>query len=72
MADGKRIAVVPVVADASVPAADLPQRTKEWFTKPYALLLAAAVLGATLLLARRARRGPPRPRSPRPQEPEAA
>jgi serine-type D-Ala-D-Ala carboxypeptidase (penicillin-binding protein 5/6) len=71
-ADGKRIAVVPVAADAGVPAADLPQRTKEWFTKPYALLLAAAVLGGTLLLARRARRGPPRPRTPRPQEPEAA
>ena len=71
-ADGERIAVVPVVASSSVPAADLPQRTKEWFTKPFALLLAGAVLGATLLAARRARRGPPRPRAPRPQEPEAA
>ena len=71
-ADGKRIAVVPVVASSSVPAADLPQRTKEWFTKPFALLLAGAVLGATLLAARGARRGPPRPRAPRPQEPEAA
>jgi serine-type D-Ala-D-Ala carboxypeptidase (penicillin-binding protein 5/6) len=72
LADGKRIAVVPVVARTGVPAADLPQRTKEWFTKPYALLLVGAVLGATLLAARRARRRPPRPRSPRPQEPEAA
>jgi D-alanyl-D-alanine carboxypeptidase (penicillin-binding protein 5/6) len=72
LADGKRIAVVPVVAKTGVPAADLPQRTKEWFTKPYALLLAGALLGATLLAARRARRGPPRPRTPRPQEPEAA
>jgi serine-type D-Ala-D-Ala carboxypeptidase (penicillin-binding protein 5/6) len=71
-ADGERIAVVPVVASSSVPAADLPQRTKEWFTKPFALLLAGALLGATLLAARRARRGPPRPRAPRPQEPEAA
>jgi serine-type D-Ala-D-Ala carboxypeptidase (penicillin-binding protein 5/6) len=70
-ADGRRIAVVPVVSSSSVPAADLPQRTKEWFTKPYALLLAAAVLGGTLLAVRRARRGPPRPRTPR-QEPEAA
>ena len=32
----------------------------------------APLLGATVLAARRARRGPPRPRSPRPQEPEAA
>jgi serine-type D-Ala-D-Ala carboxypeptidase (penicillin-binding protein 5/6) len=72
LADGKRIAAVPVVSSSSVPAADLPQRTKEWFTKPYALLLAGALLGATVLAARRARRGPPRPRSPRPQEPEAA
>jgi D-alanyl-D-alanine carboxypeptidase (penicillin-binding protein 5/6) len=71
-ADGKLIAAVPVVASSGVPAADLPQRTKEWFTKPFALLLAAAVLGATLLALRRARRGPPRPRAPRPQEPEAA
>jgi D-alanyl-D-alanine carboxypeptidase (penicillin-binding protein 5/6) len=71
-ADGKRIAVVPVVASTGVPAADLPQKTKEWFTKPYDLLLAGVLLGGTLLVARRARRGPPRPRAPRPQEPEAA
>jgi serine-type D-Ala-D-Ala carboxypeptidase (penicillin-binding protein 5/6) len=71
LADGKRIAAVPIVASSSVPAADLPQRTKSWFTNPLALLLAAAVLGATVLVARRARRGPPRRRSPR-QEPEAA
>ena len=71
LADGKRIAAVPVVSSASVPAADLPQRTKEWFTKPLALLLAVAVLGATVLVARRARRGPPRSRTSR-SEPEAA
>jgi hypothetical protein len=71
LADGKRIAAVPIVSSASVPAADFPQRTKSWFTNPLALLLAAAVLGATVLVARRARRGPPRRRSPR-QEPEAA
>jgi serine-type D-Ala-D-Ala carboxypeptidase (penicillin-binding protein 5/6) len=70
-ADGKRIAAVPVVSSASVPAADLPQRTKEWFTNPLALLLAVAVLGATVLFARRARRGPPRGRASR-SEPEAA
>jgi D-alanyl-D-alanine carboxypeptidase (penicillin-binding protein 5/6) len=71
LADGKRIAAVPVVSDASVPAADLPQRTKAWFTNPLALLLAGIVLGATVLAARGARRGPPRRRTPR-QEPEAA
>jgi D-alanyl-D-alanine carboxypeptidase (penicillin-binding protein 5/6) len=71
LADGKRIAAVPIVASASVPAADLTQRTKDRFTKPYALLLAAIVLGGTVLVARRARRGPPRGRTPR-QEPEAA
>jgi len=71
LADGKRIAAVPIVSSASVPAADFPQRTKSWFTNPLALLLAAAVLGATVLVARRARRGPPRRRSAR-QEPAAA
>ena len=71
LADGKRIAAVPVVSSASVPAADLPQRTKDWFTNPLALLLAGAVLGGTVLAARRVRRGPPRRRTPS-QEPEAA
>ena len=71
LADGKRIAAVPIVSSASVPAADLPERTKDWFTKPLALLLAAAVLGATVLVARRVRRGPPRRRARR-SEPEAA
>jgi serine-type D-Ala-D-Ala carboxypeptidase (penicillin-binding protein 5/6) len=71
LADGKRIATVPVVSSASVPAADFSQRTKDSFTKPLVLVLAGIVLGGTLLIARRARRGPPRPRSPR-QEPEAA
>ena len=71
LADGKRIAAVPIVSSASVPAADLPQKTKQWFTQPLALVLAALVLGGTVLIARRARRGPPRRRTPR-QEPEAA
>jgi D-alanyl-D-alanine carboxypeptidase (penicillin-binding protein 5/6) len=71
LADGKRIAAVPIVSSASVPAADLPQRTKAWFTQPLALLLAAAVLGGTVLVARRLRRRPPRRRSAR-EEPEAA
>lgn len=71
LADGKRIAAVPIVSSASVPAADLSQRTKSWFTHPLALLLAAGVLGATVLVARRVRRGPPHRRTPS-QEPEAA
>ena len=70
-ADGERIAAVPIVAKSSVPAADLPQRTKDWFTKPLALLLSVLVLGGTVLTARRMRRKPPRSRTSR-QEPEAA
>jgi serine-type D-Ala-D-Ala carboxypeptidase (penicillin-binding protein 5/6) len=70
-ADGKRIAAVPIVAQSYVPGADLPQRTKDWFTRPFSLLLAVAVLGGTVLVGRRLRRGPPRPRPPR-SEPEAA
>jgi serine-type D-Ala-D-Ala carboxypeptidase (penicillin-binding protein 5/6) len=70
-ADGELIATVPIVASASVPAPDLTQRTKDWFTRPFALVLAGLVLGGTVLLARRLRRGPPRRRSPR-SEPEAA
>ena len=71
LADGKRIAAVPIVSKSSVPAADLPQRTKQWFTDPIALLLSLVVLGGTVLVARRVRRGPPSRRTPR-QEPEAA
>jgi D-alanyl-D-alanine carboxypeptidase (penicillin-binding protein 5/6) len=71
LADGKRIAAVPIVSAASVPAADLPQRTKDWFTRPLALLLAGGGGGATVLVARRLRRRRPRRRPPR-QEPEAA
>ena len=70
-ADGELIAKVPIVASSSVPAADLTQRTKDWFTRPLALVLAGLVLGGTVLMARRLRRGPPRRRSPR-SEPEAA
>ncbi len=69
-ADGKRIAAVPIVSSSSVPAADFPQRTKDWFTRPLAILVAALILGGTVLMARRMRR-PPRRESPR-SEPEAA
>jgi D-alanyl-D-alanine carboxypeptidase (penicillin-binding protein 5/6) len=70
-ADGVRIAAVPIVAKSFVPAADFPQRTKDWFTRPLGLLFAGAVLGGTVLVGRRLRRGPPRRRTPR-SEPEAA
>ena len=69
-ADGERIATVPIVAEHFVPAADVAQRTKDWFTRLPALILAVAVLGGTVLVARRLRRGPRR-RPPR-SEPEAA
>jgi len=71
-ADGELIAAVPLVAEFTVPKAGPGQRTKDWFTKPLALLLAAGVLGGTLLVGRRVRRGPPRRRPARSSEPEAA
>jgi D-alanyl-D-alanine carboxypeptidase (penicillin-binding protein 5/6) len=70
-ADGERIAVVPIVSELFVPATDLTQRTKDWFTRPFSLVLAVLVLGGTVLVGRRLRRGPPRRRPPR-SEPEAA
>lgn len=69
-ADGKRIAAVPIVAKYFVPAADFPQRAKNAFTRLPTLILALALLGGTVLVARRLRRGPRR-RPPR-SEPEAA
>jgi D-alanyl-D-alanine carboxypeptidase (penicillin-binding protein 5/6) len=52
---GKRIATVPLVAAEPVPAASFAQRTKAWFTRPLAVVLAFAVLGGTVFLARRRR-----------------
>jgi serine-type D-Ala-D-Ala carboxypeptidase (penicillin-binding protein 5/6) len=54
--DGRKIATVPLVAGWDVAKADLAQRTKSWFTRPLAVVLAFAVLGGTVLLARRRRR----------------
>jgi D-alanyl-D-alanine carboxypeptidase (penicillin-binding protein 5/6) len=51
--EGKRIATVPLVAAEAIPAASIGQRTKAWFTRPLAVVLAFAVLGGTVLLARR-------------------
>jgi serine-type D-Ala-D-Ala carboxypeptidase (penicillin-binding protein 5/6) len=56
MQDGRKIATVPLVSNAEVPAAGIAQRTKSWFSKPMAVVLAFAVLGGTVLLARRRRR----------------
>jgi D-alanyl-D-alanine carboxypeptidase (penicillin-binding protein 5/6) len=52
---GKKIAAVPLVAAEGIPQASLGQRTKAWFTRPLAVVLAFAVLGGTVLLARRRR-----------------
>jgi serine-type D-Ala-D-Ala carboxypeptidase (penicillin-binding protein 5/6) len=65
--DDRKIATVPLVAGWDVAKADLAQRTKSWFTRPLAVVLAFAVLGGTVLLARRRRR-PRGPRSRRARE----
>jgi D-alanyl-D-alanine carboxypeptidase (penicillin-binding protein 5/6) len=64
--DGHKIATVPLVASGEVPAAGLAQRTKSWFATPVGVVLAFAVLGGTVLLARSRRRprGPGRRRAP--------
>lgn len=51
--NGVRVGTVPLVAAEAVPAAGFGQRTKAWFTRPWAVVLAFAVLGGTVLLARR-------------------
>jgi serine-type D-Ala-D-Ala carboxypeptidase (penicillin-binding protein 5/6) len=67
--DGRKIATVPLVASAEVPEAGLAQRTKSWFARPLAVVLAFAVVGGTVVLARRRRR----PRGPGPRRaPEEA
>jgi serine-type D-Ala-D-Ala carboxypeptidase (penicillin-binding protein 5/6) len=70
-AHGKRVATVPLVAANTVPKADFGQQTKEWFTHPAALVLVAALLAGSVLLARRGRQVHRRRRRPR-GEPEAA
>jgi D-alanyl-D-alanine carboxypeptidase (penicillin-binding protein 5/6) len=72
MQGDRRIATVPLVAAAGVPAAGLGQKTKAAFTRAPVIVLAFAVLGGTVLLARRRRRGS-RPGRRRPsEEPRAA
>jgi serine-type D-Ala-D-Ala carboxypeptidase (penicillin-binding protein 5/6) len=70
---GKRkLATLPVVSSADVPEAGLAVRTKDRFTRPWALLLVALVaLSGTVLLTRVRRRGSGGRRGSR-REPEAA
>jgi serine-type D-Ala-D-Ala carboxypeptidase (penicillin-binding protein 5/6) len=63
--DGRKIATVDLVAATEVPKADLAQRTKSWFTRPLAVVLAFAVLSGTVLMARWRRPRGPGPRRPR-------
>jgi serine-type D-Ala-D-Ala carboxypeptidase (penicillin-binding protein 5/6) len=71
LVDGERVGRVPIEAAASIPGAGLAQRTKDWFTRPLVLLVAVAVAGSSVLVARRLRQGPVRRRATR-SEPEAA
>ena len=65
------VARVPLVAAAAVPEAGVAQRTKDYFTRPFTLLLVVAVLGCTVLLAHMRRRPGSRKRRSR-REPETA
>ena len=53
---GRVVGRVPMVAASSVPAADLEQKAKSWFTSPLPLLLLVAVLAGTVLVGRQVRR----------------
>jgi D-alanyl-D-alanine carboxypeptidase (penicillin-binding protein 5/6) len=67
MRGGTRIATVPLVASEAVPVASVAQRTRAWFTTPWAIVLAFAVVGGTVLLLRRRSvrsRRPPRREAP--------
>lgn len=66
------VADVALVAAAAVPAAGMGQQTKDWFTRPFSLLVVVlAGLAGTVLLTRLRGRGPKRRRRAR-REPEAA
>ena len=68
----RRVARVALVAAAAVPAAGVAQQTKDWFTRPFSLLVVVlAGLGGTVLLARRRGGGSKGRRGAR-GEPEAA
>ena len=54
--NGRVVGRVPLVAGSSVPAADLEQKAKSWFTSPLPLLLVVAVIAGTFLIGRQLRR----------------
>jgi D-alanyl-D-alanine carboxypeptidase (penicillin-binding protein 5/6) len=54
--NGRVVGRVPMVAASSVPAADLEQKAKSWFTSPLPLLLLVAVIAGTVLVGRQLRR----------------
>jgi D-alanyl-D-alanine carboxypeptidase (penicillin-binding protein 5/6) len=67
-----KVAKVPLVAAAAVPVAGMGQQTKDWFTRPFSLLVVVlAGLAGTVLLTRLRGRGSNRRRRAR-REPEAA
>jgi D-alanyl-D-alanine carboxypeptidase (penicillin-binding protein 5/6) len=53
---GRVVGRVPLVAASSVPAADLEQKAKSWFTTPLPLLLLVAAIAGTVLVGRQIRR----------------
>jgi D-alanyl-D-alanine carboxypeptidase (penicillin-binding protein 5/6) len=54
--NGRVVGRVPLVAASSVPAADLEQKAKSWFTSPLPLLLVVAAIAGTVLVGRQLRR----------------
>lgn len=54
--NGRVVGRVPMVAASSIPAADLEQKARSWFTSPLPLLLVVAVLAGTVLVGRQVRR----------------
>jgi serine-type D-Ala-D-Ala carboxypeptidase (penicillin-binding protein 5/6) len=54
--NGRVVGRVPLVAASSVPAADLEQKAKSWFTSPLPLLLVVGLIAGTVLVARQLRR----------------
>jgi D-alanyl-D-alanine carboxypeptidase (penicillin-binding protein 5/6) len=54
--NGRVVGRVPLVAASSVPAANLEQKAKSWFTSPLPLLLLVAAIAGTVLVGRQVRR----------------
>jgi D-alanyl-D-alanine carboxypeptidase (penicillin-binding protein 5/6) len=54
--DRRVVERVPLVAASSVPAADLEQKAKSWFTSPLPLLLVVGLIAGTVLVGRQLRR----------------